>query len=210
MQSAFLRQARSLLAVRREVCVLWRQKAGQEEKKSQPLLYPGPLGLGGSSVSSAALGPIAGRTTGRLVVLSARGRRQGWRRDVGAEGTGVGLGTGPAGGILAGILAPVSLKAGGTWEQRSTLTLWPPASTAGLSAGEAGARCRQWHRPRASLVKFSDSVPLGITAPMSSTSRGDTESPVLVRCSPGSRAEGGLAERRGAGPCGTGAGSESL
>lgn len=162
-------------------------------------------------MSSAALGLIARRTAGHLVVLSARGRRQGWRRDVGNEGTRLGLGTGPAGGILAGILAPVSLKAGGTCEQ-STPTLWPPASTAGLSAGEAGVRCRRWHRPRASPVKFSDSVPLGITAPISSTSRGDTESPVLVHCSPGSRVEGGLAERSGAGPCGsgTGVGSESL
>lgn len=115
MQSTFLRQAWGLLAMRREVSVLWRQRAGQEENR-QALLYPGPLGLGKIRVSSAALESIAGRTAGHLVVLGARGRRQGWRRDVGAGGTRAGLGTGPAGGILAGILAPVSLKAvaGGT------------------------------------------------------------------------------------------------
>lgn len=54
-----------------------------KRKKRQALLYPGPLGLGGSSVSSAVLGLIARRTAGHLMVLSARGRRQGWRRDAG-------------------------------------------------------------------------------------------------------------------------------
>ena len=59
-----------------------------------------------------------------------------------------------------------------TCEQRSILTWWPPASTEGLSAGEAGVSCRGWQHLWASLVKFSDSVPLGITELMNLTSSG--------------------------------------
>lgn len=47
-----------------------------------------------------------------------------------------------------------------------------------VSAGEAGVSCRGWQHLWVSLVKFSDSVPLGITELMSS---GDSKSTLLVK-----------------------------
>lgn len=50
-----------------------------------------------------------------------------------------------------------------TCEQRNIQTWWLPASTEGLSAGEAGVSCWGEKPLWTSLVKFNDSVPLGIT-----------------------------------------------
>lgn len=47
-----------------------------------------------------------------------------------------------------------------------------------VSAGEAGVSCWGWQHLWLSLVKFSDSVPLGITELMSS---GDSKSTLLVK-----------------------------
>lgn len=117
----------------------------------------------------------------------------------GLEGTGEDLDSDLVGRILACILVPACLKAvtGGwvtsaashSWgtvacEQRSILTWWPPASTEGLFAGETGVSCWGWQYLWASLVKFSDSVPLGITELMNLTSSGGSESTVFVSWSP--------------------------
>lgn len=90
-----------------------------------------------------------------------------------------------------------------TCEQRSIRAWWPPASTEGLSAGEAGMSCQGWQHLWASLVKFSDSVPLGITELMNLTSSGGSKSAVLVSWSPleavprESRGRGAECSRRG-------------
>lgn len=97
---------------------------------------------------------------------------------------------------VGGLLLPLPHAWGTvTCEQGSILTWWLPASTEGLSAGEAGVSCWGWQHLWASLVKFSDSVPLGITELMTLSS-GGSKSTVLVSWSPLEVGPRGSWERR--------------
>lgn len=165
------------------------------------MLYPGLIDVGETSASSAALDSVAVRRIAEyfcVVWLMRVKARTAWRwgglKGLGRVWTVILLGRSwlafwfplasrqsPVGGLLL----PLP-RAWGTvaCEQRSILTWWLPASTEGLSAGEAGVSRWGWQHLWASLVKFSDSVPLGITELMNLTSSEGSKSTVLVSRSP--------------------------